>query len=98
MKTLKTIARDNQGYEYAVTLTPQEFQGENAVVKIETTPGSWFLSTLWEYKPPQIAIDHGQGWMCVNIQEILTEARTLVDASAAVRAEEEAWNRLVQGV
>lgn len=94
MFTLKTIARDNYGYEHAVTLTPKEFYGDNAVLKIQNTPGSWFMSTLWEYQPSQIAIDYGQGWMCTNIQDVLKEARTLFDASAAVAAEKTSWDNL----
>jgi hypothetical protein len=98
MTILNTYAIDNHGYQYAVTLTPKEFYGENAVLRIENTSGSWFLSTLWEYKNSQIAIDHGQGWMCLNIQDILQEARSLIDASAAVAAEkadeETLWSKL----
>lgn len=98
MTILNTYALDNHGYQYAVTLTPQDFHGTNAVLRIEGTSGSWFLSTLWEYKHSQISIDHGQGWRCLNIQDILQEACSLIDASAAVEAEkayeETLWSNL----
>lgn len=102
MTILNTYALDNHGYQYAVTLTPQDFHGANAVLRIERTSGSWFLSTLWDYKHSQIAIDHGQNWRCLNIQDVLQEARSLIDASAAVEAEkayeETAFARILQGV
>jgi hypothetical protein len=98
MAILNTYAIDNYGNQYPVTLTPKEFHGENAILRIEMTSGSWFLSTLWEYEHPQISIDHGQNWRCLNIQEVLQEARTLFDASAAVQAEkaheETLWSNL----
>lgn len=61
-----------------VTLTLKRstvFPNPKWVLRIEGTPGSWYLSTLLEGSPTNtIWIDLGQDWKCINLLEILREA------------------------
>lgn len=79
VKRLKTQAKDNHGYSYQVWLI---FDAAEAkwILRIERTPGSWFMSTLLEYpeRRTRISIDYGQGWEVTNFDEIMAEAITLV--------------------
>ena len=98
-------AKDNHGFQYTVTLTECEIQfkgcaGEDYprkhdfTLRIENTPGQWYMTTL-EEKPnrgPVISIDMGQRWDCINFDVIMTEAKgllkdldrlTVVDVEAA---------------
>ena len=68
---LTTKAKDNSGHSYNVSLI---LDYGHVVVNIETTPASWFLSSLLDGKRSnEIYIDAGQNWKCINLDEILAE-------------------------
>jgi len=108
---LKTTAKTTGGYEYEVTVskgtTSKWAKGsihENDwVLAIKGTPGSWYLTTL-EENPNRslIAIDHGAGWYCHNLDALLAEATALLAevapdrlTAAEVKAHDDAlWARL----
>jgi hypothetical protein len=75
IKTLKTKAKDNHGYEYDVYLDLTK-DSKKWVLHIDGTPGHWYMSTLLEgdWKRDRIAIDHGQGWYVENFRDIMIEA------------------------
>lgn len=75
-KHLKTKAKDNYGNEYPVSLC---FNKNNKwVLLIHNTGGSWFMSSLMGYQDSVIAFDYGQNWNCVNIKDVLHEAKSLI--------------------
>lgn len=81
--TLTTKATDNHGYSYEVVLTETDHPGftkTDWVLKIQSTPGQWYLTTLEERpnRGPVISIDHGARWACTNFDAILAEAQALL--------------------
>ena len=80
-KKLKTEALDNHGYRYAVWLLfdHSEPMGWKWILRIDGTPGSWYMSTILEGGiRDKISIDYGQRWDCINFREIMQEAITLI--------------------
>ena len=78
-------------YEYKVTLDRPSYSKWNSeafnrmaardwILRIHGTPGSWYMTTLEENprRHSSIALDFGQGWDCVNFDEILDEAQELL--------------------
>lgn len=52
--------------------------GNGPVLVIDGTPGSWYVKTLIDnFFPKGLAIDFGQGWVCTNINDIISELRKL---------------------
>jgi hypothetical protein len=79
--TLKTKAKTTSGdkvYEYDVVFYKGEYDDEygGLVLSIETTPGSWYLSTLLENDniryQDEISIS-GSDWMCDNWKDVISE-------------------------
>lgn len=89
-KTLTTKATDNHGYSYTVILTETarpDFTKLDWVLKITTTPGSWYMTTL-EERPTAgsiISIDFGAKWDCTNFDAILAEAQAILALEAPNR-------------
>lgn len=82
-KKLRTEALDNHGYRYAVWLIfdHNDTMGWKWILRIDNTPGSWYMSTLIKGGFPRgerIAVDAGQNWVILNFGEILAEAVTLI--------------------
>lgn len=83
-KKLKTKARDNHGYSYDVWLVfdHSDVMGWKWLLRIEGTPGHWYMSTLLEYggypRGKFISIDAGQGWNVINFDEVMAEAIELI--------------------
>lgn len=75
MHTLKTKALTSGGYEYPVTLRPDEL---GWVLRIESTGGSWYLDSLSNVKDI-LAIDYGQGWYCLNARDLINEANNYIN-------------------
>lgn len=103
MKTLTTKARDNFGYEYTVTLTPDSRHlGKDWVLRIVDTPGSWFMTTLEEKPRTTISIDFGAKWDCINFGEVMAEAiaalagEDRLTGEAAKKAEDDMWKALLR--
>ena len=99
-KALTTKALDNFGYTYDVALIPSDFKGFEGeyILKIKGTPGSWYMSTLGDFRSPTILIDAGQRWECTNFGVILTEARSLLtDEDRAVIATNQAKEQALWG-
>lgn len=96
MITLDTKAQDNHGHEYMVILLEQVrpyFDKPDWVLRIVGTPGSWYMTTL-ENGPVKknLSIDFGQGWTCVNFDEVMTEAQAkLVGKDRLTAAEDQSW-------
>jgi len=86
-------ARDNHGHEYDVIVfrggmsagksrnpeTGKLEYTENRewVLRIDGTPGSWYMKTLLERpvtRSSSMALDVGQGWTCLNFSEVLQAA------------------------
>lgn len=81
--TLKTKALDNHGHRYAVRLVfdHSDIMGWKWLLRIENTPGHWYMSTLLEHGYPRqsgIAIDAGQNWNIINFDEVVAEAIELI--------------------
>jgi len=89
-KDLPVKAIDNFGREYNVKLimrdnaagsggTPEATAelnkkfGYKWTVQIEGC-GSWYLTSLVQHPNNKLAIDIGQGWYCVNIQDVIKAA------------------------
>ncbi|WP_298751988.1 hypothetical protein [uncultured Arcobacter sp.] len=77
---LDVKAIDNKGNEYSVILKDEPFDGtpeewkRKLVLKIEDTPASWYLFTVFAESrgiiiPDEISIS-GNDWTCVNMREI----------------------------
>jgi hypothetical protein len=81
---LNTPARDNHGYSYAVSLR-QNTTYDVLVLHLEGAPGGWSVQTLLPMTGSVLAIDAGQRWNCINIQEILSEIKALKDASKTAK-------------
>lgn len=75
-KQLTTQARDNHGYRYDVEI--QDIDSK-PVLRILGTPGGWFYTDVRNHGQI-ISLDFGQSWDCVNFDEVLREARVLVEA------------------
>lgn len=79
IKTLKTKAKDNHGYEYEVYLDLTK-DSKKWVLHVDNTPGHWYMTTLIESmlvrgnRLDRLAIDHGQGWYVENFRDIMVEA------------------------
>ena len=98
MHTLNVKAVDNYGHQYAVTLNPK---GQDYVLRVETTGGSWLMSDLERAPRQHLYIDFGQDWFIVNFGEVLTAAKAALagvprlTAKQAQDAEDAAWARLI---
>lgn len=82
-KKLRTRAKDNHGHQYDVWLEfhPSEVMGWKWVLRIDGTPGHWYMSTLLEGGYPRgnlASIDYGQNWNVTNFGEVLEEAVDLI--------------------
>lgn len=77
-KTLKVRAQDNHGYEYPVSLEMDKYH--KWVLRIEDTPGHWYMSTLLEDGrfPETISVDLGQKWDIINFGDVMREAVTRI--------------------
>lgn len=55
------------------------------VLRITSTPGSWYVSTLLVVREPYtpLAIDYGQGWYCTNFDAVFDSALKTIFAEAA---------------
>lgn len=86
--TLKTIAttRDRHGktYTHPVHLLRSDYDRiPSLILYIDNTPGRWYLSTLLgrdgygREVGTTIAIDAGQNWDCINMDEVMREVKSL---------------------
>jgi hypothetical protein len=79
MLKLKTKCIDNTGREYDTYLyNDNKYSDGQPGLKFEGAPSGWHLKTLRDVYSDKLAIDSGQDWYCVNIQDILKEIRELV--------------------
>ena len=81
MKVLKTYARDNRGHVHQVVLELKtnvlpDFD-HKWILRIEGTPGHWYMSTLLE-RPFHGPISIHGDWSCENFGDVLKEALTLI--------------------
>jgi hypothetical protein len=82
MLRLKTPCKDNTGREYTAYLyNDDNYSNGLPGLKFEGAPSGWWLKTLKDHTSDRLYIDFGQGWYCVNIQEILQEIRDLLERS-----------------
>lgn len=73
---LNVKAKDNHGYQYDVFLRPSEYLPGETILCIDKTGAQWRLKDL---KPiPEIFIDLGQDWRCVNFLEVLAAAHKAI--------------------
>ena len=84
--TLKTKAKSGE-YEYDVHILQGEakydetngYSYNGLVISIDTTPGSWYVSTFLHYNPGfvhnKIVIDGGQNWVVDNGLEVENELK-----------------------
>ena len=84
-RTLDVKALDNRGRTHTVDLftsverTPK--LRERLILRLNGTPGSWYLQTLLLGWPPssrasvptRMSIDMGAGWEWVNVAEVLAD-------------------------
>jgi hypothetical protein len=78
--SLVTRAKDNRGYDYPVYITRSytyHINGKLALV-FKGAPSGWHLSDLKGITEDKLAIDFGQDWYCINIQEIIAEIRGFI--------------------
>lgn len=81
---LKTLAQDNHGQTYQVSLRQDhKYDHRSLVLHIDSTPSGWYLSDLLDqYKSREFLwIDMGQDWRCTNIDQILDEVRAMFGGS-----------------
>jgi len=93
IQKLNTKAIDNHGNRYDVELQTRE--NDKPVLRILGTPGGWYLNGLQNKTLRDvISIDHGQGWDCINLQEILAEANEvdMADLRARMIASEQSMS------
>lgn len=62
------LAVDNHGYSYPVLV-------DEGVLYLVGSPSGWNLTILLDHSggfpDSRIALDYGQGWYCININEVL---------------------------
>jgi len=76
MIKLTTAAKDNYGHSYETTLVRKE---DKHIIMFDSAPGGWCAEDLAkEYFQDKLALDFGQGWYCTNIQDVLTEIRSMM--------------------
>lgn len=70
-------------YSYAVLLRKDNYGTGKIVLRLEGTPGQWYLETLLNRESrgdrDYIAIDFGQNWIWTNPNEVLEVAKEYVD-------------------
>lgn len=74
-KTAPVKAKDNKGREYDVVLS---YKNGKKHVKVVGTPGGWYLDSIMDVQGP-LAIDLGQGWGWMNVQEVIDSLMPLLD-------------------
>lgn len=87
---LKTPAKDNHGRQYQVEIA-KDRDGID-VVNFQGAPSGWSVKTLLGHTYHVLAIDFGQNWLCINIQDIVAELRSCVapdDDAVRVRFNED---------
>lgn len=78
--TLNTKAKSKQ-YEYTVDILQGESKYDTLdglILSIDTTPGSWYVSTFLENPGNEISIS-GNDWICTNKQEITKELKAWLE-------------------
>ena len=86
----KSEYRDGDGKitckEYPVHIKLDTHHKYGFILKIEDTPGSWYMSTLMGNRygnsyseDNQILSIYGMDWMCVNIFDLLKEANETLE-------------------
>lgn len=84
---LSTTVQDNHGYTYTTSLCKRDGADE-WVLRVDSTPGQWYMSTLQGTRPfssgyrvgDRMCIDWGQNWFVTGFAAALTEAEVFLAA------------------
>lgn len=76
LSSVPVLAYDNHGYSYPVVILPSEYGDHSPELCMVGAPSGWLLSTLREgiaagRYSDRIALDYGQGWFCINFDEVM---------------------------